>query len=512
MGRTKAKNISLLVLLTMLMAVLAATALSSGASGQVPTDLFMSEYVEGTSFNKAIEVYNATGATVDLGAQQYIIQTYFNGSTSPGLTINLAGTVVDGDVFVVAHASAAPAVLAEADMTTIAGWFNGNDAIVLRKGGAGGTITDRFGRVGEDPGLGWTGTGGVQTWDKTLRRKPTVYQGDTASADPFDPGLQWDMYDVDTFDGLGWHALVPLVDTVDPSAALNSGPVHITGIYGHFFQDGATAWLQKDAETINAENVVFVNSGQLACDFNITGSTPGDWTVFVQNPAPHGLASTSGTPLFTVNNLVPTTSGLNPDNKTAGDAGFTLTVNGTGLNTSSVVRWNGADRVTTCVSGTVLTAAIPPSDIAAAGTASVTVFNLAPGGGTSTPALVFTIKTIAINASASPVAGGTVTGAGAYNLGDTVNMQATANAGYHFVNWTEGGGGGLDWRGLQLSRRVRPRPRGQLRREQAAGHLRRAAGRLTWDQGDHKGQRLRSPAGIINSHHRWPARNRGLVE
>jgi predicted extracellular nuclease len=112
MGRINTRNISLFILLTMLMTILAAAALSSGASGQVPTDLFMSEYVEGTSFNKAIEIYNATGANVDLGAEQYIIQTYFNGSTSLGLTINLAGTVVDGDVFVVAHASAAPEVLA----------------------------------------------------------------------------------------------------------------------------------------------------------------------------------------------------------------------------------------------------------------------------------------------------------------------------------------------------------------------------------------------------------------
>ncbi len=77
---------------------------------------------------------------------------------------------------------------------------------------------------------------------------------------------------------------------------------------------------------------------------------------------------------------------------TAGDAGFTLTVNGSGFVSDSVVQWNGASRTTTYVSATQLTAAIPATDIAAAGTASVTVFNPAPGGGTSN-AQSFTIVT-----------------------------------------------------------------------------------------------------------------------
>src|ERR687890_194375 len=52
-------------------------------------DLFFSEYIEGTSNNKALEIYNGTGAGVDLGAAGYSIQMFFNGSASAGLTINL---------------------------------------------------------------------------------------------------------------------------------------------------------------------------------------------------------------------------------------------------------------------------------------------------------------------------------------------------------------------------------------------------------------------------------------
>jgi uncharacterized protein (TIGR03437 family) len=68
-----------------------------------------------------------------------------------------------------------------------------------------------------------------------------------------------------------------------------------------------------------------------------------------------------------------------------------LTVNGSNFVNGAVVRWNGADRQTMFVNGTQLTAAIPASDIASAGTASVTVFNPAPGGGLSN-ALSFTIN------------------------------------------------------------------------------------------------------------------------
>ena len=45
-----------------------------------PTELFISEYIEGSSNNKAIEIYNGTGAAVNLGAGGYNIQMFFNGN------------------------------------------------------------------------------------------------------------------------------------------------------------------------------------------------------------------------------------------------------------------------------------------------------------------------------------------------------------------------------------------------------------------------------------------------
>jgi len=120
-------------------------------------------------------------------------------------------------------------------------------------------------------------------------------------------------------------------------------------------------------------------------------ASAGTATVTVVNPSPGGGASNSLT--FTINapgNPVPVISSLSPPSAAAGGAAFTLTVNGSSFITASTVHWNGTLLTTTYSSATKLTAAVPAPDIASAGTASVTVVNPTPGGGTSNAA-TFTI-------------------------------------------------------------------------------------------------------------------------
>ena len=175
-------------------------ALAGAPSGfAASSDLFVSEVVEGSSNNKAVELFNNTGASIDLAAGAYNVQMFFNGNPVAGLTINLTGTVANQDAFVLAHSGASFA--AQADQTNGAGWFNGDDAIVLRKGT---TILDVVGQVGFDPGAEW-GAGLTSTADNTLRRKDTIQAGDTNPADAFDPSLEWDGFATDTFGGLGAH-------------------------------------------------------------------------------------------------------------------------------------------------------------------------------------------------------------------------------------------------------------------------------------------------------------------
>ena len=79
---------------------------------------------------------------------------------------------------------------------------------------------------------------------------------------------------------------------------------------------------------------------------------------------------------------------LVPTSVPPGAAGFTLTVNGTGFVSGSVVHWNDTALTTNFVSSSRLTASVPGTDVASAGSGWVTVTNPAPGGGTSLPAFL----------------------------------------------------------------------------------------------------------------------------
>jgi predicted extracellular nuclease len=182
-----------------------------------PTELFFTEYIEGSSNNKALEIYNGTGAAINLSTGAYSVQMCFNGALTCSLTINLTGTVAAGDVYVVAHASADGAILAVADQTNGSGWFNGNDAVLLRKAGI---VIDSIGQRGFDPGSQW-GSGLVSTADNTLRRKNGIEAGDAVDNDVFDPAVQWDGFANNTFGGLGCH----------PASVCNAPPPEEAEIY-----------------------------------------------------------------------------------------------------------------------------------------------------------------------------------------------------------------------------------------------------------------------------------------
>jgi hypothetical protein len=91
----------------------------------------------------------------------------------------------------------------------------------------------------------------------------------------------------------------------------------------------------------------------------------------------------------------------------AGGAGLSLTVNGSGFASSSVVKWNGSPRTTTFVSGTQLTAAITAADVLMVGSAQVSVSTPAPGGGTSGSATLTIVPAPTLTVSTTTAAPGT---------------------------------------------------------------------------------------------------------
>jgi|GEM_PF-2961188 len=165
-------------------------------------ELFFSEYIEGSSNTKCIEIYNPTNTVIDLAAENYTIFQSFNGGNSTG-TIPLTGTIEANDVYVVCDDGAAAAFLAIADQQYLGSMFNGDDALLLRKDGV---LIDAFGQEGTDPGSQWN-VAGVETQNQTLVRMPHVLIGDLDQTNAFDPSAEWIELDINTVSELGHHQI-----------------------------------------------------------------------------------------------------------------------------------------------------------------------------------------------------------------------------------------------------------------------------------------------------------------
>ena len=187
----------------------------AGLSAPASADLIISEYIEGSSNNKAIELYN--NADTEISLEGYVLGLYSNGSSSVGNSIDLTGTLAANTTYIISNPGATADILDIADTTSTVTYYNGDDALVLTKDGV---IVDSFGQVGVDPGSFWSDAT-AQTQNKTLRRKLSITSGRTDSTAEFLPSEEWEQFDIDTFDGLGSHAgngggTEPEPDPIDP--------------------------------------------------------------------------------------------------------------------------------------------------------------------------------------------------------------------------------------------------------------------------------------------------------
>lgn len=178
---------------------LCAAAISAAIALPTQANVLISEYVEGSSNNKAIEIVNLGDTAVDLS--QYQIKFFMNGASTAGNTIQLAGSLASKATYVVVNGSAVAELKDKGNQVGAGTWYNGDDAVALTQGD---TLIDVIGQIGVDPGTAWTGNG-VTTLDKTLRRKTTITAGDADGSDAFDPSVQFDMFDKDTFSDIGLY-------------------------------------------------------------------------------------------------------------------------------------------------------------------------------------------------------------------------------------------------------------------------------------------------------------------
>ncbi|MFM5090361.1 ExeM/NucH family extracellular endonuclease [Aeromonas caviae] len=193
---------------------LVALAVGLALAGQAQAQLLITEYLEGSGNNKAVELSNLGSDAVDLS--QYRLALYANGkpiSESPTNSLALQGTLAPGATLVLANPSANAEILAKTTQTSGNLVFNGDDALVLYRGSE---IIDSVGQVGVDPGTAWV-SGSVSTLDMTLRRKATVTMGRTDATSPFDPAQEYVAAPKDDASGLGCSGDGPCDGTQPPA-------------------------------------------------------------------------------------------------------------------------------------------------------------------------------------------------------------------------------------------------------------------------------------------------------
>lgn len=214
--------------------------------GVASSDLFFSEYVEGSANNKAIEIYNPNDVAVDLSSYS-VMQAYIgsNGTINawgylPEYRFQLSGTLAPGDVYVLYATGADAAIVAQGDWTGAYGtdttigqtklvYFNGNDAMGLFKNGV---LIDVVGQQGVNDTIPCAGIPKAGL-DHTLVRKFAVTTGNTnwiASAGTDAASSEWVVYPVNTFNYLGYHGLSTAAEITAFSFSEQTGPAAIDAV------------------------------------------------------------------------------------------------------------------------------------------------------------------------------------------------------------------------------------------------------------------------------------------
>ncbi|WP_420574037.1 endonuclease [Kordia sp.] len=174
----------------------------TNTGGGTGSNLYFSEYIEGSSFNKALEIANYTGATVDLNdvANTYTLKISTNGSATwnSTYTFPMGATINDGDVYVIGNTGLAVCTSVVDDSNDIITGFNGNDAIGLFKNDI---LIDILGTLGD---------GTTYASNTTLVRKPSIDSPNTTFT-----ASEWDTFASNTCTNLGMHTQTLSVETFE---------------------------------------------------------------------------------------------------------------------------------------------------------------------------------------------------------------------------------------------------------------------------------------------------------
>ena len=265
------------------------------------SDLIISEYSEGSSNNKYVEIFNGTGASVDLS--NYQIWRISNGGSWPEATASMSGTLNDGDVYVVYNGLSDQTIVASGDLSSGVVAWNGDDAVGLAKDISGTmTLIDAIGEDGSDPGSGWSVAGTSNgTANKTLVRKPDICSPNTnwtTSSGTNTTNSEWTVYAQNTWSYIGSHlsncssssATTPSAPTIS-NIDNGEGQVTVNFTAG---SDGGAAITDYEYSINNGAS--FTSMGTTNSPYTISGLTNGtDYNIQIRAVNSEGAGTASNT-------------------------------------------------------------------------------------------------------------------------------------------------------------------------------------------------------------------------
>lgn len=191
---------------------------------------------------------------------------------------------------------------------------------------------------------------------------------------------------------------IPAIASISPSGvAAGAAGTTVTINGSGYIQTSTVLWNQSSRTT------TYVSSSELQVSLMATDLiTGGTGQIAVSNPAPGG--GTSGPTTFTINNPAPQVTSFSPGTVTLLASGTVLTITGSGFISNSSVTFNGAAHPSMYISGTQIQLTLQPADVAAVGSALISVVNPSPGGGTTVPSALNIVNPLPLISSLSPAA------------------------------------------------------------------------------------------------------------
>ncbi len=352
-----------------------------------------------TQLNPASATAGGSGFSLTLTGTGFVPGSvvYWNGSARTTIfssSTQLVATIPAADIATGGSASVTVTNPAPAGGTSSAATFTINNPATpaisgltpafITAGSAGFTLTVNGSNFATGAVIQWNGTNLTTAFVSSTQLTASISAASIASAGSvlvtvFNPLPSGGLSSAATFTVLN---PAPSISNLSQTTATQGASGFTLTITGSNFVAGSVCQWNGLARVTTFVSSTQITAAITTADLAVVKAN----AVTVFNPGPGGGTSSAATLDVTAPNAVPVITSVSPSSTLVGTAGLNIMLNGTGFAPTATVNFNGVSRPTAFINSTLLIVVIPAGDLSAAGTASITVVNPAPGGGTSAAA------------------------------------------------------------------------------------------------------------------------------